>query len=43
MYLLVAEVAEHSEAAVSPILIGVGVFTILTLLLVLVTRFDAER
>lgn len=43
MNLFAAEVAERSEAALSPILVGVGVFVVLTLLLVLVTRFDADR
>lgn len=43
MKFLAAELAEHSEAGISPILVGVGTFLVLTLLLVIVTRFDAER
>jgi hypothetical protein len=40
---LAAELVEHSEAAISPILFGVGVFAVLTLMLLIVTRFDADR
>lgn len=43
MIFLAAEMAEHSESPLMPILIGVGTFAVLTLLLIIVTRFDADR
>jgi hypothetical protein len=43
MFQLAAAVAEKSESAISPLVFGVGVFGVLVLLLLIVTRFDADR